>query len=116
MFDDFTQVNNQFDMEQCLTRSAKPAAAVFYSPKCENCQQVAPILEELARARSDEIQFLKVDVNLADDLVDRYNVRTTPTTIVFKTGKETDRLTNARDPAKYDELMDSLASTAIGTM
>ena len=43
------------------------------------------------------VRFAKVDTEQAQDISARYNIRSIPTMILFKNGKEIDRLSGALD-------------------
>ena len=55
----------------------------FYADWCGPCKAMMPILEEL-----DNIQILKINVDLFPDLASSYGIMSIPTLILFKDGKE----------------------------
>ncbi|WP_254765068.1 thioredoxin family protein [Natrinema marinum] len=66
------------------------ALVEFYTSGCAMCQAMEPVLGNVARATAVAIGM----VNPGDDigLVDRFDVRSVPTLVLFEDGDETARL------------------------
>jgi len=62
----------------------------FFADWCMPCKMIAPILEQVAAA-SDEYGIYKLNVDDNGPIAMKYNVRSIPTLIIFKNGKEVDR-------------------------
>jgi thioredoxin 2 len=56
---------------------------------------MAPAFEEAALSMPLQAQFLKVDTDAQQSLGARYGIQSIPTLIVFKHGKEIERLSGA---------------------
>lgn len=67
----------------------------FYADWCGPCKMIAPIIEEIANERTD-ITVGKVNVDNDAEIAIKYGVSSIPTLIVFKDGKETDRVVGFR--------------------
>ena len=67
----------------------------FYADWCGPCKMIAPIIEEIANERTD-ITVGKVNVDNDAEIAIKYGVSSIPTLIVFKDGKETDRVVGIR--------------------
>lgn len=57
----------------------------FYADWCGPCKMIAPVLEEIAKDRSD-INIVKIDVDTYQDLAMKFGVMSIPTLIIFKDG------------------------------
>jgi thioredoxin 1 len=64
----------------------------FYANWCGPCRNLSPIIDEMAREFSNAV-FVKVDIDQFNSIASRYSVRSIPTLIFFKNGKEIDRTT-----------------------
>ena len=67
----------------------------FYADWCGPCKMIAPIIEEIANERTD-ITVGKVNVDNDAEIAIKYGISSIPTLIVFKDGKETDRVVGFR--------------------
>jgi thioredoxin 2 len=58
---------------------------------------MAPVFTQVASQMAAQVRFAKVDTEQARDISARYNIRSIPTMILFKNGKEIDRVAGALD-------------------
>ena len=66
--------------------------ADFWADWCMPCLMMAPVFEEMAEKFGSRISFIKVNVDDNQKLSKKFKVQSIPTTIVFKNGKEHDRM------------------------
>lgn len=76
----------------------------FFATWCGPCRMVAPILEEIARERSD-VKVCKIDVDQAFDLAAQFGVSSIPTLVVMKGGKVTAKTVGACPKSEILALM-----------
>ncbi len=77
-------------------RVNKPLAVVdFFAEWCMPCLMMSPVIEELAGKFKGKIEFCKVNIDENSDLTEKFNVMSVPCMIVFKKGKEVDRIIGA---------------------
>jgi len=80
---------DQFDA--VLAGSDAPVLVDFYADWCGPCRILAPVVDELAQARSGALLVLKVDTERHPGISERFGIRGIPTLIAFRRGKETGR-------------------------
>jgi thioredoxin 1 len=70
----------------------KVALIDFWASWCGPCRALAPTIEELAKENSGKVLIGKLDVDENPATAERFQVFSIPTMILFKDGKETERL------------------------
>lgn len=67
----------------------------LWAPWCGPCRMVSPALERLARTHAGRLKLVKVNVDLAPEISDRFGVRGIPTLLVLRNGTVVARQTGA---------------------
>lgn len=81
-------INNITDADSSLVIGVKGYVLVyFWANWCAPCKSFAPILEEIASDLSNRITVYKLDVEESPNFAAQYNVRSLPTSLIFKDGK-----------------------------
>ncbi len=81
--------------EQEILKSDKPVLVDFWAPWCAPCRIVSPVVEELADDYEGRIKVAKVNTDENQMNANTLQIRGIPTLIMFKGGKEVDRLVGA---------------------
>jgi thioredoxin len=93
-----------------LLQGEKPVVVDFWANWCAPCHTMTPILRSLSGKFEDRITFAKVDIQNSHDLAQQFGVKSIPTLILFRNGKEWDRLTGVRNRSELTKLFEKLAS------
>jgi len=76
-----------------LAASGPSVLVTFTGPKCIICKRLAPMLETVVREAGDALASAKVDAEALPDVSERFEIRSLPTTLLFRNGALADRLT-----------------------
>ncbi|KAG8675193.1 hypothetical protein FPOAC1_001170 [Fusarium poae] len=99
---------SQFDS---LLKSSRIVVADFYADWCAPCTQIAPLYESLALtlSRPNVVTFAKINSDEQTELAQEYTVTSLPTFLVFRDGKEIDKVQGA-DPNKLKGIVQKLVT------
>ncbi len=107
------QVVTDQSFEQDVLKSETPVLVDFWATWCGPCRMVAPVLEDVANEQGDKIRIAKLDVDANPITAGRFGVRAIPTMIVFKNGREADRIVGFHPkPQLMQKLMPHLTMAA----
>lgn len=71
-----------------LIKGETPVLVDFYATWCGPCKMMSPILEDLSSQIKGKAKVLKIDIDKNPQAASYYNVRSVPTLILFKKGKQ----------------------------
>jgi thioredoxin 1 len=86
----FAVSDASFDQE--VLQSDQPVLVDFWAEWCGPCRMIAPVLEKLADEYSGSLKIAKLDVEANQRTMMTYGVQSIPSLILFKDGKEVERL------------------------
>lgn len=98
------------DLEQVVTGTDVPVLVDFYADWCGPCKMMAPVLDDLARSRLGEVLIAKLDTDRNPQMSSRFGIRSIPTLIVFRNGKEVGRELGAIPRPRLEALIASAAA------
>ena len=94
-----TEVNDDnFDSE--VLKSSQPVLVDFWAEWCAPCKILAPTVDSLAEKYRDMIKVVKLNVDEGIDTSSRFGVKAIPTLILFRDGKEAERVVGVPSNAK----------------
>lgn len=68
-------------------KSDKPTLVNFYATWCGPCVMMKPNVEEAAKQLGSNIHFDRIDIDQEGDMAELFQIRSVPTTIIFKEGE-----------------------------
>jgi thioredoxin 2 len=75
-----------------VERSLVPVLLDMWAPWCGPCLSLAPAIEQLASELVGKVKVAKLNIDDSPATAARFGVRSIPTLLVFKDGREVDRL------------------------
>lgn len=100
-------ITSEADFEQLVLQSDKPALVDFWASWCAPCNMVTPEVEAVAEAYAGKAIVCKVDVDAQPQIAARYAVKSIPTLVVMKNGKEVNRTVGYRPRKELAALLDT---------
>jgi len=79
--------------------SSLPVVVDFWAPWCGPCRMVAPTIDQLAVELAGRVRFAKMNVDENPATSARFGIRSIPTLLVFKDGREIDRIVGVQPKA-----------------
>ncbi len=79
------------DFDAKVLASELPVIVDFYSDSCVACKKLAPVLGGAEEDFEDKLTVLKLNTTFDPEVAEKYEVKSTPTLILFKNGELVDR-------------------------
>src|SRR5437868_14114896 len=91
-----TDVNFQAE----VIESDVPVLIDFWAPWCGPCRMVAPVVEEIAKEKGEQLKVLKMNIDENQNTAVQLNIMSIPTLMVFRNGEVDKTVIGAYPKAK----------------
>ena len=85
--------------EKNLTRNDGPVVVDFWAPWCGPCKMMAPAFEQAAAQLEPTARLAKLNTEAEQAIASQYRIRSIPTLVLFKNGREAARQSGAMGAA-----------------
>ncbi len=86
---------NTANFDKHLNRNDIPLLVDFWADWCVPCKMMAPAFAQAAQVLEPKVRLGKVDTEAQPQVSARYDIRSIPTLVLFKSGKEMARQSGA---------------------
>jgi len=95
-----------------VIHSAKPVVVDFYATWCGPCKMLSPRLDKLAGSFTNQIDFVKVNVDESRDVARQFDIHEIPTLMFFKDGEVVDRIIGLTETDELKARLESFAESS----
>lgn len=89
-------------------RSDVPVLVDFWASWCGPCKMMAPQFEQASKAWRGKVRFAKLNTEVAPGPSGQFGIRSIPTMILFRNGREIARQSGAMNQAQISQWLQSL--------
>jgi thioredoxin 1 len=112
MSETLTEVSDS-SFEKEVLQSDRPVLVDFWAVWCAPCRMLEPTVEAVAEKYAANARVVKVNVDDNPSISQRYGIKGIPTLILFKGGKEEERVVGATSKESISRMIDKhVAGTA----
>ena len=91
MSDNIKEVSDE-EFESEVLKAKKTVLIDFWAPWCGPCKAITPMVEELANQYSEQMTFMKCNIDENPEIPKSYGIKSIPTLMIFKEGKLADTI------------------------
>lgn len=98
--------------EDDVLQSEQPVLVDFWAVWCAPCRMIAPIVEAVAEQYHGSASVVKINVDENPSTAQRFGIKGIPTLILFRNGKEQERIVGATSKDALVRLIEKSLSAA----
>jgi len=98
--------------ETDVLKSDRPVLVDFWAAWCAPCRMLAPTVEAVADKYASNARVVKLNVDDNPSVSQRYGIKGIPTLILFKNGREEERVVGATSEGAISRMIEKHVSTA----
>lgn len=95
--------------DAAVSNASVPVLIDYWAAWCGPCHMMAPEIDKVAERTAGRALILKVDTEAIPELSARYGIRSIPTIMIFRGGKEATRTAGVQPAAILEQLLERQA-------
>ena len=95
-----------------VLKSDQPVLVDFWAEWCAPCRMLAPTVEAVADKYANSAKVVKLNVDHNPSISQRFGIKGIPTLILFKNGREEERVVGATSEGAISRMLDKHVSSA----
>ena len=99
---------NGENFEQEVVKSEMPVIVDFWASWCGPCKMLTPVFEEVSKDYEGKLKFAKVSTEEFPNVAQQNNITGIPCLIIFKDGKEVDRIVGFNPAPALKQKIDAI--------
>ena len=100
--------------ETDVLRAEQPVLVDFWAAWCAPCRMLAPTVDAVAEKYAGQAHVVKLNVDDNPTVSQKYGIKGIPTLILFKGGKEEERVVGATSKEAISRMIDKHVSATSG--
>ena len=104
--------DNSFEAD--VLQSDRPVLVDFWAAWCAPCRMIAPTVAQVAEKYAESARVVKLNVDENPNVPQKYGIKGIPTLILFKNGKEEERVVGATSKEAISRMIDKHINTSSG--
>jgi thioredoxin 1 len=105
-----TLSDSSFEKE--VLQSERPVLVDFWAEWCAPCRMLAPTVEAVGEQYAGSVDVVKLNVDDNPSTAQRYGIKGIPTLILFREGKEVERIVGATSKETISRIIEKYLSLA----
>jgi thioredoxin len=106
---EFVKEVSDSSFENDVLSSGKPVLVDFWAEWCAPCRMLAPTVAAVAEHFGDSAAVVKLNVDDNPSTAQRYGIKGIPTLILFRDGKEVERVVGATSKESIMKMVEKAA-------